>query len=141
MAAVTHSEVFDCSPEKFYSVITDYVKYPEFLQEVKKIEILKSEENKKLLEYTVSVLKTFKYQLWMYETPNKQVRWELAGGDLFKASTGSWVLEPTEEGKTKATYSVDVTFNIMVPGPVAKALVSSNLPNMMKSYHKRLKGV
>lgn len=70
------------------------------------------------------------------EAPNK-VTWELAGGDLFKTSAGAWVLEE-EAGKTRASYSVEATFKTFVPGPVAKALISVNLPNMMSAYHKRV---
>jgi len=139
MASATHTETFNCSPETFFKVISDYEKYPEFLNEVKGIKLLQVADSKKLVEYTVSMIKTFRYQLWMHETPNQRIDWEFAGGDLFKTSIGSWTLVPLEGGKkTKATYSVEVTFNIMVPSPVAKALVSVNLPTMMAAYHKRL---
>ena len=73
----------------------------------------------------------------MSEVPNTDVSWEFAGGDLFKMSNGFWKLEE-EAGKTRATYSVEAKFNVFVPGPVAKALVSVNLPAMMSSYHKRV---
>lgn len=139
MPSVTHTETFNCPPEHFFKIISDYEKYPEFLQEIKDMKILKEEGSKKLVEYTVSLIKTFKYRLWMNEKPNESIRWEFAGGDLFKSSIGSWTLEPVEGGKkTKATYFVDVTFNVMVPSPVAKALLNVNLPNMMAAYHKRV---
>ena len=44
-----------------------------------------------------------------------------------------------EAGKTRATYSLDATFGIFVPGPIANTMVSVNLPNMVSSYHKRIK--
>lgn len=139
MASVTHTETFNCPPETFFKIISDYEKYPEFLKEIKKMEILKTEGSKKLVQYTVSMMKTFKYQLWMDESPFSSIKWELAGGDLFKASVGSWTLQPIDGGnKTQATYFVDVTFNVLVPGPIAKALVSVNLPTMMSAYHERV---
>jgi coenzyme Q-binding protein COQ10 len=144
MASVTHTEEFNCSPEILYGIITDYEKYPEFLKEIQDMKVLEAQGNKKRVEYTVSMMKTFRYQLWMYETPFTEVRWELAGGDLFKASTGSWTLEPLknpekQEGLcTKATYFVDVQFNLLVPSPVAKALVTVNLPTMIAAYHQRI---
>jgi coenzyme Q-binding protein COQ10 len=140
MATGEATEVFDCSVEDFFKIISDYESYPDFLNEVKKCKVLKTEGSKKLVEYTVSVMKDFKYQLWMTEEKNKKITWEFAGGDLFKKSSGSWVLSE-EKGKTKANYKVDADFNLFVPGPIAKALVSVNLPNMMKSYHKRIKEV
>jgi coenzyme Q-binding protein COQ10 len=137
MAAAQTSDLFQCTPEQFFKIISDYPNYPEFLQEVKECKVLKSEGNRKLVEYTVSVMKIFKYNLWMTESSPTSISWEFASGDLFKTSTGSWKLAD-EGGKTRATYMVDATFNLFVPGPIAKALVSVNLPNMVSSYHKRV---
>lgn len=137
MASASTTDLYSCSPEQFYTIITDYENYPQFLQEVKQCRVLKTEGSRKLVEYTVSVMKTFKYNLWMTETPSSLLKWEFASGDLFKTSTGSWKLE-AEGQKTRATYSVDATFTLFVPGPIAKALVSVNLPNMVASYHKRV---
>ena len=137
MAGAQTTEVFNCTPEQFFDLVTDYEKYPEFLQEVRSCHVLKQEDEKKLVEFGVSVIKSFTYSLWMTETRPSEVSWEFAGGDLFKKSTGHWKLEE-EAGKTRASYSVEAKFNVFVPGPVAKALVSVNLPAMMSSYHKRV---
>lgn len=138
MAKASTTEVFNCSPEQFFKIISDYEKYHEFLPEVKKCVVLKADGNKKLVEYHVSVVKSFKYSLWMTESAPNGITWEFASGDVFKTSVGSWKLE-SEAGKTRATYSVEATFNMFVPGPIANALVSVNLPNMISSYHKRVK--
>ncbi|MBC7371001.1 MAG: SRPBCC family protein [Bdellovibrionaceae bacterium] len=137
MAKASTTEVFNCTPEQFYKIISDYEKYHEFLQEVKQCKVLKSEGNRKLVEYNVSVIKSFKYTMWMTETPTTGIQWEFGGGDVFKTSLGSWKLE-NEAGKTRATYNVEATFSMFVPGPIANALVSVNLPGMISSYHKRV---
>ncbi|WP_413287474.1 type II toxin-antitoxin system RatA family toxin [Bdellovibrio sp. HCB337] len=136
MAKASTTEVFNCSTADFFKIISDYEKYPEFLQEVKSCKVLKTEGNRKLVEFNVSVIKSFKYSLWMTETPNL-ISWEFAGGDVFKTSVGSWKLDE-EAGKCRATYSVDATFSMFVPGPIANALVSVNLPGMISAYHKRV---
>jgi len=137
MAGAQTTEVFNCSPEQFFNIVADYERYPQFLQEVKDCKVLKVEGNRKLVEFTVSVVKNFKYTLWMTEDKPGHIRWEFAGGDIFKTSNGFWKMED-EKGKCRATYSVDATFTMFVPGPIAKALVSVNLPNMISSYHKRV---
>ena len=139
MASASTTEVFNCSNEEFFKIISDYAKYHEFLSEVKKCEVVKTDGNKKLVEYNVAMVKTFKYRLWMTETAPQSITWTFDSGDIFKTSTGSWVLESAGGDKTKATYTVDATFNLFVPGPISKALVSVNLPNMMKAYHQRVK--
>jgi coenzyme Q-binding protein COQ10 len=140
MASAQANELFNCTNEEFFKIITDFDKYHEFLSEVKKCQVVKTEGTRKMVEYTVSVMKEFKYNLWMTEQAPNSLTWELASGDLFKTSSGSWKLSD-ENGKTRAVYSVDATFNMFVPGPIAKALVAVNLPNMMAAYTKRVKQV
>jgi coenzyme Q-binding protein COQ10 len=140
MPAASHTEVFNCSVSEFFKIVSDYEKYPEFLQEVKECKVVKSDGAKKLIEFKVSVIKSFTYQLWMTEQAPSQISWVFAGGDVFKTSTGSWKLED-QAGKCKALYTVEATFGMFVPGMIAKTLLSVNLPSMMSSYHKRVKDI
>jgi coenzyme Q-binding protein COQ10 len=144
MAKATATETFNCSVSDFYKIICDYEKYPEFLKEVSRCRLIESKQDKKLVEYSIDVIKKFTYQLWMTESlvsegasQSATISWELAGGDLFKTSSGSWKLSD-DNGKTRAVYNVETTFKAFVPGMIEKALVQVNLPNMMSSYHKRV---
>jgi ribosome-associated toxin RatA of RatAB toxin-antitoxin module len=137
MPGTQHTEVFNCTPDEFYAIVTDYEKYPEFLQEVKDCKVLKTDGDRQLVEYQVSVIKSFKYQLWMTHAP-LLVSWTFAGGDIFKTNSGSWKIED-QAGKAKVTYSVEATFGVFVPGMIAKTLLNVNLPAMMSAYHKRIK--
>ncbi|MFN7906118.1 MAG: type II toxin-antitoxin system RatA family toxin [Pseudobdellovibrionaceae bacterium] len=144
MASATTTDVFNCTQEEFFKIISDYEKYPEFLSEVKKCEVIKSDGNIKIVEFSVSMIKSFKYQMKIIETAPTSMTWSFVSGDIFKTSTGSWALKPPDDNnaaKTKATYSVDATFNLFVPGPISNALVSVNLPNMVKAYHQRIKKI
>ena len=137
MPGTQHTEVFNCTPDEFYSIVTDYDKYPEFLQEVKDCKVVKKDGDRQLVEYQVSVIKSFKYQLWMTHAPH-HVSWTFAGGDIFKTNSGSWKIED-QAGKAKVTYAVEATFGVFVPGMIAKTLLNVNLPAMMSAYHKRIK--
>lgn len=138
MPSAAHTEVFNCTVPEFFKIVADYEKYPDFLQEVKDCKVLKTDGPKKLVEYNVSVIKSFKYQMWMTEKEPDLVSWVFSSGDIFKTSSGSWKLED-QAGKTKATYTVEATFGVFVPGPIAKTLLNVNLPTMMSAYHKRVK--
>lgn len=140
MAAATATETFTCTPDQFFKLITDFENYPRFLSEVKACRVVKTEDARKLVEFEVAVVKTFTYRLWMTEEPSRRLSWTLESGDLFKTSEGSWTLEE-RGGDTRATYSVDATFKMLVPGMVTKALVNVNLPGMMKAYHQRVRQV
>lgn len=138
MAAASTTDTFSCSVDQLFSIVSDYEKYPEFISEVKQCKVLETKSDRKLVEFQVSVIKTFTYRLWIREEKPRHIDWTLASGDLFKSSVGSWDLEDVG-GKTRAKYAVDATFKIFVPGPVAKALVGVNLPNMMRAYQERVK--
>ena len=140
MAKAEITEYFECSPEDFFKIVSDYESYPDFLPEVKSAKVLKTEGDKKLVEFSISVIKSFSYRLWMEEKGPHKITWSLESGDMFKVSNGSWSIE-SENKRTKATYSLEVEFKGFVPGPVAKGLVSLNLPNMMSSYGERVKSL
>ncbi len=140
MAAAATAESFQCTADQFFKIVSDYEKYPEFLSEVKSCKVIEKKGDRKLVEFQVSVIKTFTYRLWITEKPGKGISWTLDSGDVFKTSTGSWELQEAG-GKTKANYAVEATFKVFVPGPIAKALVSVNLPNMMRAYQNRVKSV
>lgn len=137
MASAETKEVFPCSVEQFYSIITDYEKYHEFLDEVQKCTVMETKDNKKLVEFQVKVIKDFTYRIWITEEPESRIHWVFDSGDLFKVSNGSWDLKDVG-GQVEATYAVDAKFKVFVPGPIAKTLVKVNLPNMMKNYHTRV---
>lgn len=139
MASAETTEIFDCSPEQFFSILVDYENYARFLSEVAECKVVAQKTDKKVVEFHVNVVKQFSYRLLMTEDKPRQLSWVLDSGDLFKVSNGSWTLTPTEDGKTKAVYWVEAKFKVFVPGPIAKALVTKNLPNMMSAYQKRVK--
>ena len=137
MASASTTEVFKCSPEQFFSIITDYEKYPEFLPEVNKCEVVDTESDRQLVEFEISIIKNFTYRLWMEKTPSTELSWSFDSGELFKSSIGKWILSSVDAG-TRVSYSVEAQFKIFVPGPMAKALIKVNLPSMMQAYHKRV---
>ncbi len=139
MAKASTTEHFNCSAQTLYDIITDYDRYEEFLSEIKSCKVIDESGGKKLVEYKVSVVKSFTYKMWMTEDPgNTTVNWEFDSGDLFRKSVGSWVIEDTEDG-CQATYSVEAKMKMFVPGTITKMLVNVNLPGMMKAYKDRIK--
>ncbi len=141
MASAQASEVFNCTKEELFKIISDYEKYSDFLPEVKAVKVTKNSGNNKEMEYSVSLIKTFKYKLKVTEKPNEAVDFVFTEGDVFKTMKGSWRLKDSTAGKCSVDYNVEATFGMFVPGPMAKTLVSVNLPIMMANFKKRVKEV
>lgn len=140
MATASTKEVFNCSKEEFYKIVSDYEKYSEFLPEVKSVKITKNEAGVKEMEYHVSLIKSIKYKLKVKEVPNESVNFDFVSGDVFKSMKGSWKLAD-QGGKCAVDYNVEATFGMLVPESMAKTLVAANLPLMMSNFRKRVKEV
>lgn len=137
MAAATRSIVINAPVEKVWKTISDYDSYPQFLSEVKKIHTSHRKGNEVQVHYEVDVVKTIKYTLKMSEQPPSRVIWSFVEGEFMKDNHGSWELEPAGEGKTKATYTIEMKLGALVPGSIVKALVETNLPKMLEAFKKR----
>ncbi len=141
MAEANTTEIFNCSREEFFKIVSDYEKYPQFLPEVKAVKITKTTPTLKEMEYSVSMIKTFSYRLKVTEKINEEVVFEFIGGDVFKSMRGEWKLKDKGKNQVEVDYKVEASFGLLVPGPMAKTLVSVNLPIMMANFKKRVKEV
>jgi ribosome-associated toxin RatA of RatAB toxin-antitoxin module len=138
MASATRSIVINAPPERVFDVIADYEKYPEFLSEVKSIRTSGRKGNQVDIHYEVDVMKRIKYTLRMTENRPTGLSWTFVEGEVMKDNKGGWVLEATPDGKTKATYTVEVALGLLVPKALVTAMVESSLPKMLESFRKRV---
>lgn len=141
MATAQTTEIFNCTQEEFFKVVADFEKYPEFLPEVKSVKMLKNDGQIKEMEYSVSLVKTFKYKLRALVFESSKVEFTFIDGDVFKSMKGSWNIAPEGADKCKVNYTVEATFGMFVPGPMANTLVSVNLPIMIQNFKNRIKKV
>ncbi len=140
MAAASKTIIIDAPVEKVFQVISAYDQYPQFLSEVKELRTGNRQGNQVDVHYKVEVMKTIRYTLRMNEQPPHKVTWTFVEGEFMKDNQGSWTLEPEGEGKTKATYSIDMKLGALVPGSIVKALVETSLPKMLDAFKKRAEG-
>src|SRR5271163_2436456 len=138
MASATRSIIINAPPERVFDVVADDEKYPEVRSEVKSIRTSNRKGNQVDIHYEVDVMKRIRYTLRMTEDRPRGLSWTFVEGEVMKDNKGGWVLEPTEDGKTKATYSVEVALGLLVPRPLVTAMVESSLPKMLESFRKRV---
>jgi ribosome-associated toxin RatA of RatAB toxin-antitoxin module len=138
MPGATRSIVIAAPPEKVFDVITDYDRYAEFLPEVKQARAGQRAGNQVEVEYGVDVVKRIRYTLRMVEDRPRSIRWSFVRGEFMRDNRGSWTLEPTPDGKTTATYSIEVSVGPLVPRAIVNALVEQSLPKMLEAFKKRI---
>jgi ribosome-associated toxin RatA of RatAB toxin-antitoxin module len=139
MATASRTEIVDVDINKLYDVIVDYAKYADFVDGVSGTKVLSQNETSAKVEYSVNMIKSFKYTLATTQVRPTKVSWVLDSGDLFKKNDGQWILKDLGNGKTEVTYSLEVDFKMFAPNSILTALTQKNLPVMMESFFKRAK--
>ena len=140
MPGATRSIVINAPVEKVFDIIVQYEKYKEFLSEVKDVRTSGRQGNEVNVHYKVDVMKTVSYTIRSKEERPNRVSWTFVDGEFMKDNKGSWVLEPAGEGKTKATYNVEMSFGLLVPKTVVNALAETSLPKMLEAFKRRAEG-
>ena len=140
MAGASRSIVFNASVEKCFAVISDYERYPEFLPEVKRITTANRRGAEVDVHYEAEVVKVIKYAVHMHEQKPTRVSWTFIDGEFMKDNKGGWVLEP-RDGKTHATYNIEVQVGLLVPKTVINVLVDTQLPKLLENFKKRIESM
>ena len=139
MATASRTEIVDVDINKLYDVIVDYASYADFVDGVSSTKVISQNETSAKVEYSVNMIKSFKYTLATTQVRPTKVSWVLDSGDLFKKNDGQWLLKDLGGGKTEVTYSLEVDFKMFAPNSILTALTQKNLPVMMESFFKRAK--
>jgi ribosome-associated toxin RatA of RatAB toxin-antitoxin module len=129
--------VIDAPPKKCFDVVWDFERYPEFISELKRVEIVERTPTGLRVEFTIKVIKEIKYVLDIAGTPSTDINWTLHKG-FFKKNTGGWNFKSLGKGKTETTYELEVEFGLLVPPSVIKMLQDNNLPKMLEAVKKRV---
>src|SRR4030095_257077 len=99
MAEASDNVIIDVPPEKFWEVLIDYERYPEFQKAVKNVTVLKRKGKTADIEMEIDIIKVVRYSLRMVEEKNKRLSWSLIDGGIFKTNSGSWEIESANGGK------------------------------------------
>lgn len=137
MPGATKAILIEAPIEKVFGIITDYEKYVEFLPEVKRIQISARSGNQVEVQHEVAMIATVRYTLRLTEDKPSRVSWSLVKGEFMRQNQGSWLLEAQGDGRTQATYSIEMTFGPLVPRAIVNALVETSLPKMLSAFKAR----
>lgn len=140
MAQATHEAFFDVDASQLYKAVTDYEKYPEFVEGMKKVTVDRTAGGV-TAHYELSMMgKDMSYTLQLKEEPEAgHLSWTLLKSEFFKVNNGDWLIQSNGPGKCKARYSSEVEFTFPVPAFVLKPMVKGALPKMMDGFYERAK--
>ncbi len=136
MSAAVQTIEIDAPVDRVYAVIVDYERYPEFLPEIERAEIVARDGDTVDVAFSLNLIKRLTYTLRLVGEPDRGVSWTLLDG-MFQTNDGGWNLEPLEGGRTRATYRIEVAVGVFVPGSITKRLVGSTLPTTLAAFKAR----
>ncbi len=145
MAAVSQEVLIGIPMERFFDLLLDYERYPEFVPNLKACRVKPSQGHKDI-EYELDLgIKRIRYTLRHVEERPRRVAWSLVSGDWMKVSNGSWELSD-EGGRTRARYSVEI--QIAKPPLIPQAIVDRvsdeltrvQLPKTLQAFKARAEG-
>lgn len=147
MPIASRSIQIDVPMESLFAVVEDFSRYPEFIPEMKRATVLRKTETSQDVEFELEIdlplgmHKRITYTLTFTEQKPNGVRWNLVKGEYMKGNVGSWSFRSAGEGKTEATYNIDLSFGALVPKAISNFLADQSLPKMLAQFKKRAEGL
>jgi len=142
MSVVTKQIVIEAPIERFYDIVVDYARYPEFVPGIRACRI-RAGKGDKQVEYELDLgIRRIKYVLRHEEQRPRKVSWSLVSGDMMKVSNGSWELSD-DKGRTRALYSVEIQIARLPLVPqalvdrVSDELTRVQLPKTLEAFKAR----
>src|SRR6266851_4369934 len=91
MAKARRSIDVEVPPERFFEVVRDYARYPEFLPEVKAVSVGPRTGDSVEVTYRLDArIKLIEFTLLHVESAPSRIEWRLVRGDLMKRDAGPW---------------------------------------------------
>jgi len=112
-----------------YAAIADFEAYPSWSSPITRIDVLERYEDgfARDVEFLLDMkLRTVRYVLRYVWNPPHHLSWTFVEGDVDDI-VGSYVFEPLDGNRTKATCSQAVTLSFWVPGLIRRTLESTAL--------------
>lgn len=145
MATVKKQVIIEAPLEKFFDIVVDYERYPEFVPGIRACRV-RERDGEKHVEYELDLgVKRIRYVLRHEEKRPTSVSWSLVSGEMMKVSTGSWELS-AQGAKTRALYTVEIQIARpplvpqMIVDRVSDELTRIQLPKTLDAFKARAEG-
>jgi len=129
-----HSVEVGVSPARFYELVTDFESYPTFVPNQSATRVISREGDLWRVEFELLVAKRLRYVLDLEGEPGRTLSWTLVSGDMMKTNNGRWLIEEQPDGRTGATYEIDVALKGFIPRSITRSLIERTLPANLDAF-------
>ena len=132
------------TPEEFKEQILDFESYPEFMKEVKRVEIHERSDTAIDATFHIDIgfmgVEIKSHYRVRYAIEDLVIRWELVESPTITQNAGSWTLERTDDDECIGRYEVELATNLGIPPEIEAAFSEQELPKMMEKLRDRVEG-
>jgi ribosome-associated toxin RatA of RatAB toxin-antitoxin module len=118
------SMVISGSPERCFAVVTDLEHYPEWVADLKSVQVLERDDagRASVVSFRAAAFgRSTSYTLsYDYSNAPHEVAWVQTEGDLTTRLDGHYRFEPAGDGETEVTYTLVVDLKVPIPGFVKR---------------------
>jgi ribosome-associated toxin RatA of RatAB toxin-antitoxin module len=132
--------VIEAEPAVCFAAITDYETFPEWQAAVKKVDVLSRDEQGRGLDVRFTIdakVRQVAYTLRYRYEPPQLVSWDYVDGDV-KSVDGDFRFEEHGDGRTLATYSLEIDPGVWLPGRVKKMLSDQVMKRSVEDLKRRV---
>jgi ribosome-associated toxin RatA of RatAB toxin-antitoxin module len=112
------------TPERCLAVVTDVERYPEWVSDLKAVEVLERDEEGRasVVAFRAAAFgRSTSYTLqYDYSGLPDEIAWAQKQGDLTSRLDGSYHFAATADGETEVTYKLTVDLRVPIPGFVKR---------------------
>lgn len=142
MPKIVVTEAVSANPSEVYKLACDMEKYPEYMEDVINVQVIRCMENETLTSWDTKVDgRSFKWiEKDIFDDYNKTITYELIKGDL-KEFHGQWNFKNIDGN---CLVSLEVEFDLGVPilarllNPILTKKVNSNSKAMLKAIKEEV---
>ncbi len=139
----TSSIVIDAAPAAVMAVIADFEDYPEWVQGMKRVEVVDEGTDGRAdrvhFELEATPIKD-SYTLTYDWQGDREVRWHLVEGKVLKSMEGAYELSPAGAG-TEVTYRLAVELSIPMIGMLRRKAEKIIIDTALKGLKKRVESL
>jgi ribosome-associated toxin RatA of RatAB toxin-antitoxin module len=138
----TERMVVAASPEQCFSVVSDVERYKEWAADIKEISVVRRDPQDRPLEVTWragAFGRSTSYTLvYDYSDAPSTLSWRQVAGDLTSKLDGHYRFEPSSDGGTEVTYTLEVELRVPLPGFIKRRAQSRIMHTAMEELKARV---
>lgn len=127
------------SPEKVWEIVRDAKSFPEFMPDLKSVEIEEKKEDYELTRFYIDKIIKFSYRTVRHFDRDNYIVWWEARDENFEKMDGYWKVVPQKEG-VLLFYYVWLKPRFFIPSFIVDYLQKKSLRNVLFAVKERVEG-